>query len=79
MTRRTKGIFSFFGVGKQRFGKRRRNIIEIFVCILMNARRDIFSQPQRILKKPQRHAHIVNANVQRGVGIDKGVEGKVFI
>ena len=79
MPRRTKGIFAFFNVGKQRAGKRRRDGFEILAGVLADTRSNILGHTQSILEKPQRHAHILDADVHRRVGIDKGVQREIFV
>ena len=75
----TKSVLSLFHIGKQRFGKRWRNVVEIFIGILANTRGNIVRLTQCVLKEPQRHAQIVCADIHRRMGINKGVKWEVFV
>ncbi len=46
MTRRAKGVLPFLHIGKQRPGKRRRDVIQILAGILLNAGRNIFGHAE---------------------------------
>ena len=76
---RAEGILTFVDVGKQRLGEGRRNIIKVFIGVLADTRRDIVRLAQRIFEEPQRHAHVMRANVHRRVVIDKSVKRQIFI
>ncbi len=56
MARRAKGILPFLHIGKQRFGKRWRDVVEVFIGVLTNTRSNIVRLAQCVLKEPQRHA-----------------------
>ncbi len=79
MARRAEGVLALFHIGEQRFSQRRRNVVEIVIGILPDVQRDIVGGIQRILKKVQRHAHLIDADVHLRVGIDKGVQRQVFV
>ena len=79
MPRRTKGVLPLFNVGKQGFRERRCNVIKIFVGVLTHTNGDIFRLPQRIFKKPERHPHILHADIHRRVGVDEGIKREIFI
>ena len=76
---RAEGVFPLFHIGKKRAGKGRRNVIEVFTRVLLNAGRDIFRHAERIFKEPQRHPHIMRADVHGRVGIDKGIQREIFV
>ena len=77
--RRAEGILPFLHIGKQRFGKRWRNVVEIFIGVLANTRSNIVRLAQCVLKEPQRHAQVVCADIHRRMGINKGVEREILI
>ena len=79
MARRTEGILALFHIGEQRFGQRRRDVVKIVIGILPDMQRDIVGGIQCILKKVQRHAHLIDADVHLRVGIDKGIQRQVFV
>ncbi len=79
MARGAEGVFALFNVGEERAGKRRRDVIKVFAGILLNAGGNVFGHPQRVFKKPQRHAHILGADIHRRMGIDKGIERQIFV
>ena len=79
MAWRAERIFALFHIGKQRFGKGRRDVVEILLGVLANARRDVVGNAQRILEKPERHAHLVGADIQCRVRINKGIKRQIFV
>src|SRR5699024_8348059 len=79
MPRRTKGVLPLFDISKQGFSEWRGNVIEIFVGVLTNTNGDIFCLPQRIFKEPERHPHILHADIHRRVSIDEGIKREIFI
>ena len=79
MARCTKGILPLLYIVKQRAGKRRGDIVQVLAGILPNAGGDLFGESQRIFEEPQRHTQILTADVHRRVGINKGVQGQIFI
>ena len=79
MPRRAEGILPFLHIGKQRFGERRRDVIEVFAGVLADAGGNVFRLTQRILKKPQRHAQVVRTDIHRRMGINKGVEREILV
>lgn len=50
-----------------------------FVGVLTHTNGDIFRLPQRIFKKPERHPHILHADIHRRVGVDEGIKREIFI
>ena len=79
MSGRTEGIFTFSHIGKQRTGKRWRDVIEIFTRVLLNTGRNIVRDAKRIFKEPQCHTHIMGADIHCRVGIDKRVQREIFV
>ena len=79
MARRTEGIFSLLDIVEQRAGKRRSDILQVLAGVLPNAGGDLFGESQRIFEEPQRHAQILTADIHRRVGVNKGVQRKIFI
>ena len=63
MTWRTEGIFALLHVGEERASKRRSDVIEIFIRVLLNSGRNVFRHAEGIFKEPQRHTHIIGADV----------------
>ncbi|MNL74704.1 hypothetical protein D3C87_2003840 [compost metagenome] len=46
---------------------------------MLDARRNILGCSECVFKKPQRHAHIVSADVHRRMSIDERIQRQIFI
>ncbi|SVK49563.1 Uncharacterised protein [Acinetobacter baumannii] len=79
VARRAKGVLAFAHIVEQRLGQRRRNGVDVFRRVLLDALRDIVRRIQAILEEIEHHAHFMQADVEGGVGIDKGVQRQVFV
>ncbi len=79
MARRAEGVLALFHIGEQRFSQRWRNVVEIVIGILPDMQCNIVGGIQRIFKKVQWHAHLIDADVHLRVGVDKGIQWQVFV
>ena len=79
VARRTESVFAFAHVFKQRLGQRRQDGVDIFVGILFDLGGDVGCRAKRILEEAHLHAQIVQADVQRGIGVGERVQRHVFV
>src|SRR5471030_741362 len=79
MARRTEGIFPFLNISEQRFGQGGRDGIDVLVSILANSISNIIGSIQSIFEEIEHHAHVINTDIQRGVGVDKAVQRQILV